>query len=72
MTENKLPKLTYSKEESAEMLGVKISSLEWLLRKKLIPCRKIAGKIRFTINDLYALIESSAVTSCCAADMKGR
>ncbi len=70
--EYKLPKLTFSKKEAAEMLGMKISSIEWLLRKKRIPYRKIAGKIRFTEEDLSVLIESSAVTSCCATDTKGR
>ena len=65
---NILPKLTYSKTEAADMLGIKPSSIEWLLRKKQIPYHKIAGKIRFTNDDLFALIESSAVTSCCATN----
>ncbi len=65
-------KLVYTKEEAAEKLGMKTSSIEWLLRKKQIPYHKIAGKIRFTEADLSALIESSAVTSCCATDTKGR
>ena len=45
-----------------------IKAAQDLLRKKQIPYHKIAGKIRFTNDDLFALIESSAVTSCCATN----
>ena len=48
------------------MLDLTENSIEWLMRKRAIPHRKIAGKIRFTRADLAALIEASAVTQCCA------
>ena len=65
---NELPKLTYSKKEAAEMLGLKQSSIEWLLRKGNLPHRKISNKIRFTMSDLQSLIETCAVTQCCATE----
>ena len=54
-----------------EMLGLEPSSIEWLLRKGTLPRRKIAGKIRFTLEDLQGLIDASAVTQCCATEQKG-
>ncbi|MBN2594860.1 MAG: helix-turn-helix domain-containing protein [Sedimentisphaerales bacterium] len=63
--------LLYTKAQAAEMLGLKESSIEWLLRKKAIPHRKVSGKIRFTKSDLQALIDASAVTQCRVAIQKG-
>ena len=56
-----LPKLVYTKEEAATILGLEPASIDWLLRKGDLPRRKIAGKIRFTLDDLQVLIERSKV-----------
>ena len=56
-----LPKFAYTKEEAAEILGLRKSSIDWLLRKKNLPRRKIAGKIRFTLDDLQVLVEASKI-----------
>ena len=63
-----LPKLCYTKIEAAEMLGLEPASIDWLIRKGTLPRRKIAGKIRFTLEDLQGLIDASAVTQCCATE----
>ncbi len=63
--------LLFTKAQAAEMLNLAETSIEWLLRKGAAPHRKIAGKIRFTREDLQALIGASAVTQCCAAEQKG-
>jgi len=60
-----LPKLLYDKQEAAELLGLK--SVEWILRKGQLSHRKVAGKIRFKMDDLQAYIESSKVARDCAA-----
>ena len=54
-------KLTYTKTEAAKVLNVPVSGIEWLLRKKSIRHRKIAGKIRFTMTDLAEVVEKSLV-----------
>ena len=59
--DDKLPKLTFDKVEAAQILNIPASSIDWLLRKGEIPRRKIAGKIRFTIEDLQTLVEKSKV-----------
>jgi len=56
-----LPRLTYTKEEAAKILNVPKVSIDWLLRKGTLPKRKIAGKIRFTLEDLKALVKASKV-----------
>jgi excisionase family DNA binding protein len=56
-----LPKLTYTIEEAAQILEVPVSSIKWLLRKKVLPHRKIAGRNRFTLQDLLECIERSKV-----------
>ena len=63
--------LLLTKTQAAKKLGLAASSIDWLLRKKAIPHRKIGRIIRFTRSDLQALIEASAVTQCCAAEQKG-
>jgi len=63
---NGLPKLLYSKEEAAEILSLPESSVEWLLRTGKLPRHKVAGKIRFTLEDLQVLITASAVDSSAA------
>ena len=60
------PKLLYDKDEAAQILGLRKTSIEWLLRTGKIPHRKVSGKIRFTIDDLQGLIRASAVTPCAA------
>ncbi len=60
-TMTELPKLTYTKEEAAEIVNIPESSIDWLLRKGDIPRRKIAGRIRFTLEDLRAIVESCKV-----------
>jgi hypothetical protein len=52
-------KLTYTKEEAAQMLNVPPSSINWLLRKGNLPRRKISGRIRFTMEDLRLLVDKS-------------
>ena len=54
--------LPFTKVQAAQMLSLMESSIDWLLRKGVLPHRKIVGKIRFTRSDLEALIEASAVT----------
>ncbi len=56
-----LPKLTYSKEEAAEILGVTVSTIDWLLRKRSLPRHKIGREIKFTLEDLRALVDASKV-----------
>ena len=56
-----LPKLTYTKEEAARILNIPAGSIDWLLRKGTLPRRKIAGKVRFTLDDLKAFVEVSKV-----------
>jgi excisionase family DNA binding protein len=56
-----LPRLTYDKEEAAEILGVSVSTVDWLLRKRKLPRRKIGRQIRFTLEDLHAWVEASKV-----------
>jgi len=65
-----LPKILFTKAEAAEILRVPEGSIAWLLRKGALPRRKIAGKIRFTLDDLQALIGASVVP-CCATQQKG-
>jgi len=65
-----LPKILFTKAEAAEILRVPEGSIAWLLRKGALPRRKIAGKIRFTLGDLEALIATSVVP-CCATQQKG-
>jgi hypothetical protein len=68
-------KLVYTKVEAAGMLSVNVSSINWLLRKGVLPHRKIAGKIRFAETDLRTYLDrvkvDAAVIPCCAADEKG-
>ena len=61
----KLSRLTYTKEEAAEILSVPKSSIDWLLRKGQLPRHKIAGKIRFTWEDLQAFVEAPKVDKGC-------
>ena len=56
-----LPKLTYTKHEAAKILNIPAGSIDWLLRKGILPRRKIAGKVRFTLEDLRAFVEISKV-----------
>ena len=63
--------LLFTKAQAAHMLSLSQSSIDWLLRKGVLPHRKVAGKIRFTRSDLEALIEASAVTQRCATEQKG-
>ncbi len=60
-SEMELPRLTYTKEEAAQILGVTASTIEWLLRKGSLPRRKIGKRILFTLADLQALVEASKV-----------
>ena len=66
-----LPKLCYTKPEAAQMMGFEETSIDWLLRKGVLPHRKIAGKIRFTIDDLKSLINQCAVNPSAAQKQKG-
>lgn len=66
----KMDKLAFDKTEAARLLSLKESSIDWLLRTGALPHRKIAGKIRFTESDIRALIDTSAVSGCCAGDGK--
>jgi excisionase family DNA binding protein len=73
--EDRNSKLVYTKTEAAQMLGVKETSINWLLRKGLLPHRKVAGKIRFAEIDLLTYLDrvkvDAAVIPCCVADTKG-
>jgi hypothetical protein len=68
-------KLAFTKAEAAQMLGIEETSIDWLLRKGILPHRKVAGKIRFMEIDLRTYLDrvkvDGAVTPCCAADTKG-
>ena len=61
MNLNRPRKLTYTKEEAAQILGVPVGSINWQLRRGKLPHRKISGRIRFTVDDLRALVEASKV-----------
>lgn len=54
-----LPKLTYTKDEAAQILNIPVGSIDWQLRRGKIPHRKISGKIRFTLDDLKAFVDAS-------------
>jgi excisionase family DNA binding protein len=54
-----LPKLLYTREEAAEILNIPVSSINWQLRKNTLPRRKVAGRIRFTLDDLQQYVERS-------------
>ncbi len=58
-----LPKLTYNKNEAAMILGVTVSTINWLLRKKLLPHHKIGKHVRFTLQDLLEYLKKSKVES---------
>ena len=61
MNSEELPRLTYTKEEAAKILNIPESGIVWLLRKGVLPRHKIAGKIRFTLEDLETLVQASRV-----------
>lgn len=65
-----LPKLTFTKDEAAQALGVKKSTIEYLVRTKRLPHRKISRYILFTQEDLDGFIESSKRCNPCAAPVK--
>lgn len=54
-----LPKLLYTKEEAAQILNIRASSIDWLLRKDTLPRHKVAGRVRFTLEDLQQFVERS-------------
>ena len=62
--DDKLPKLTFTKDEAAHALGVKKSTIEYLIRTKRLPHRKISRYILFTQEDLDCFIESSKRCKC--------
>ncbi|MCP4708387.1 MAG: helix-turn-helix domain-containing protein [Planctomycetes bacterium] len=66
-----LPKLLYDKDEAAQILSVPKTSIDWLLRKGTLPRRKIAGKIRFTLDDLQVFVEASKEDNCCNPVLRG-
>jgi hypothetical protein len=57
------PKLLYTKEDAAKLLNISVSSINWQLRKgpEVFPHHKIAGKIRFTQEDLQRIVKNSKV-----------
>ncbi len=66
-----LPKLLYDKKEAAQILNVPKTSIDWLLRKGTLPRRKIAGKIRFTLDDLQVCVEASKEDNRCNPVLRG-
>lgn len=60
-----LPKLTYSKEEAAQILGITVGSIKWYVRCRKLPCRKISGKLYFTMNDIQSLIDACVANPRC-------
>ena len=68
MKDARLEPLTYTKEQAAQILNVELGSINYLVRKGTLPCRKIAGKIRFTMDDLKTFVESSKVAVNCDLD----
>ena len=55
-------KVLHIQEEAAELLGLpKTNSIEWLIRSRKIPHRKVNGLIKFTHQDLLDYIESAKV-----------
>ncbi len=63
MSDIPLPKLSYTKEEAAQILNIPVSSIKWQLRKNILPRHKIAGKIRFTPEDLEEYVKRSKVVT---------
>ena len=66
-----LPKLLYDKEEAAQILNLPKTCIDWLLRKGILPGHKIAGKIRFTLDDLQVFVEASQVDKSCNPVLRG-
>ena len=69
-----LPKLLYTREEVAEFLSVKPTSIDWYRRKGTLPYRKLGRKVRFAIEDLRAFAETGKVPATvtgAAATQKG-
>ena len=60
-----LPKLLYDKAEAAQILNIPESSVGWLLRKGQLPRRKVAGKVRFTLEDLKKYVDGCLVEENC-------
>ena len=67
---NGLSKLVFTKDEAAQALGVKKSTIDYLVRTKKLSHRKISRFIRFTQEDLDCFIESSKRCNPCAAPIK--
>ena len=55
-----------ARKKRRKILSLPESSVEWLLRTGKLPRHKVAGKIRFTLEDLQVLITASAVDSSAA------
>ena len=60
METGRLPRLLFTKEEAAEILALKVSAINGLLRNNEIPRHVIKGKLRFTMQDLETIVEMSA------------
>ena len=55
-------KLLYTTDEAAELCGVKSSWLAWAARSGKVNCRRLGHNVRFTLDDLQALIEQAKAT----------
>lgn len=60
---DRIIKLLYDKKEVAEILNVPVSAVDWLTRTGRLPRRKVGRRIRFTLDDIRAYIESSKVSA---------
>lgn len=51
-----LPRLLYTKEDVAYMLGVSVGTIENMLRYEATPRHYITGKVRFTTEDVDGIV----------------
>ena len=58
----KTVKLLYTTDEAAELCNVKPSWLAWAARSGKVNCRRLGHYVRFTLDDLEALIEQAKTT----------
>ena len=70
MTKDEL-RLLYTLDEAADILAVKPSCLEGLLRNDETPRHLIGGKLRFTLADLEAIVAMCERVEACAKFFPG-
>ena len=54
-------KMTYTKREAAETLGISLNTLNRYKKLEKIPYKQIGDRVLFTVSDLTAFLDSCAV-----------